>query len=386
MESRATLSPRLLRPSRRAVFALFVLAAATLWWWRRDIAEAAPILWWLDPGVYVGTDIIMQSEAKVCIVPGFGMTAGKREAAQRAFGVMREVERLMSKFDDASDVGRLNRQMPGARIEVNPLTWEVVMQALRLHRLTDGAFDITVEPLLRLYRERQEGGGDLPSPEAIAEARQRVGSEKILYEREGMRLGFKLDGMAVDLGALAPGFAVDRAAAELRRAGVENALVEMGGEVRLLGKARAALVPSGFLRAHRAANNGGWRIAIRHPRRPDDKIAVLDLGDCAIATSGDYENYFICQGKRYSHIVDPRTGYPVSDDVVSATVIHPHSCLMADALATAFCVLGAEAAERWLKELGGDMPDLAGVKAILFKLLPDGSLQRIDLSVAPVLP
>ncbi|MCX7935209.1 MAG: FAD:protein FMN transferase, partial [Planctomycetota bacterium] len=279
--------------------------------------------------------------------------------------------------------GRLNRQAAGAWLEVNPLTWEVIMQALRLHRLTEGAFDITVEPLLRLYHYCQGEIAALPPAEEIAAARQRVGSDKILYEREGMRLGFKVDGMAIDLGGLAPGFAVDRAAAALTAVGIRQALVELGGEVRLLGNSPAALAASAILSAQ-PANGSGWRVAIRHPRQAAEKIAVLTLSDCAVATSGDYEKYFVCQGKRYSHIVDPRTGYPVCDGVVSATVIHPSSCLVADALATAFCVLGAEGTARWLKEFGEDMPDLAGIKAILFVLQPDGTLQRIDLSAPAV--
>ncbi len=347
---------------------------------RRDIAEAAPLLWWLDPAQHVATDIIMQSEARVCVVPGFGMAEGKRAAAQRALAAMREVERLMSKFAAASDIGRLNRQNAGSWVEVHPLTWQVVMQALRLHRLTEGAFDITVEPLLRLYHYSQGEVAELPSADDIAMALRRVGGDKLHYEREGMRLGFKVDGMSLDLGGLAPGFAVDRAAAALARAGVKDALVELGGEIRVLGKARSALAVSSSLSALPPEGSGAWRISIRHPRRPHETIATLNLGDCAVATSGDYEKYFVYQGRRYSHIVDPRSGYPVSGNVVSATVIHPSSCLMADALATAFCVLGVEEAERWLKDLGGDMPDLAGVRAILFALQPDGSLQRVDLS------
>ena len=179
---------------------------------------------------------VMHTTARITIVPSVGMELGVEESAALALAAVRAVEDRMNAFDPESDVGRLNRAPVGAWVSVDPLTWRVVMEALRFHRLTDGAFDATVGPLMALYAFPNAPVEKLPSDEAVAETLARVGSDRIRYEREGMKLARTAEGMRLDLGGIAKGFAVDQAVRALAAVGVENALVEIGGEVRVMGR------------------------------------------------------------------------------------------------------------------------------------------------------
>jgi thiamine biosynthesis lipoprotein len=334
---------------------------------------------------YVERTSVMHTDARVVIVPGAEMTVAPEEAAGRAFAALREVERLMNPYDPESDLARINDAPPGTLVPVDPLTWRVLQEAMRFHRLSGGAFDVTVGPLLRVWRERP--GGALPAPDAVRAALRTVGSDRILFEREGMRVGLPEAGMRIDLGAIAKGFGVDRARDALRAAGVRNALIEVGGEIRLMGEvpletpvtqAIGGGAPSSSPadgREGAAADPGAaptrpWRTGIRHPRAAE-VIETLERTDCAVATSGDYARGFVVDGVRYSHIYDPRTGRALSGGVVSATVISPASCLEADALATAVSVLGLEEGRRLLALF-------PGVEAILILEEPDG-LRKVRL-------
>ncbi len=348
---------------------------------------------------------VMHTTARITIVPSMGMKLGVEESAELALAAVRAVENRMNAFDPESDVGRLNGAPAGAWVSVDPLTWRVVMEALRFHCLTDGAFDATVGPLMGLYAFSNAPVDELPSDETVAEMLDRVGSDKIRYEREGMKLALTAEGMRLDLGGIAKGFAVDQAVRALAAVGVEHALVEIGGEVRVMG--RVPEQPNTFQqvgaetpRASRDAKGkppsaepppldpGGevssdasgrpWRIGVRHPRDPNELMRTLELTAGAVATSGDYEKFFECEGERYSHILDPRTGLPVQGGVVSAMVLHPESCLKADALATAFSVMGEAAARTFMEELGHDLGLDRGL-VLLYVLAEDGGVREVRL-------
>ena len=308
----------------------------------------------------------MRTRSRITIPADSGSELPPSELADLAEKAIREVDALMSPRGEHSDVRRLNSSPAGIWVEVNPITWKAVMEALRWHRLSGGAFDPTIGPVKRLFNFNQAETDRWPSESELAEAKSRVGAEKLLFDREGMRLSWKADGMSLDLGAIAKGFAADLAAAALAAKGVKSAIVDVGGELRLMG-GKPGSPPS------------PWRTGVRHPRQ-EGVLETLELSDAAVATSGDYENFLIHQGKRYEHIIDPRTGLPLPERIAGVTVIHPDSCLAADAMATAICVLGLDETEEFLK---GQALGLfsRGVRVIVVSLDRDGGLVRSEFTI-----
>jgi len=204
---------------------------------------------------------------------------------------------------------------------------------VRFGRLTDGAFDVTYAPLRSLWREAQ-GRDAPPSQEDIRSTLRAVGYDKlVLLQRSAM---FAVPGMSVDLGGIAKGYAIDLAAQAMAEAGARSALVDIGGDMRMVGD---------------AGDGRRWTIKVRDPREGDHPPMLLSLADVAVATSGDYARYFVVGDERFSHIIDPRTGWPVRD-VPSATVVAPDATT-ADALATAASVLGAQKALELVRSLPG---------------------------------
>jgi thiamine biosynthesis lipoprotein len=287
--------------------------------------------------------------------------------ADLAEKAVREVDALMSPFGGDSDVRRLNGAPAGVWVEVNPLTWRVVMEALRWHRLSEGAFDPTIGPVKGLFQFNRTEVDSWPDAQALAEARERVGAKKLLFDREGMRLSWERDGMILDLGAIAKGFAVDRAAEVIAAQGVKNAIIDVGGELRLLGQ-KPGDPPA------------PWRAGIRHPRDGGRMLETLELSGQAVATSGDYENFFVYRGRRYEHIIDPRSGLPLAGGAASVTVIHPQSCLAADAMATTLCVLGPDQAGEFMRRQAWGLFS-RGVRAIVLLVGPDGALRRREFNL-----
>lgn len=238
--------------------------------------------------------------------------------------VFQEISRLENKYSafvTDSVVYRLNRTgSAGYDEELN----SVLAAARRYSEATGGAFDITVLPLMRLWgfttREYR-----LPPPAEIAAALSEVDYRNVVSGTNGVRLA---GGAQIDLGGIVKGYAVDKLAAELQTAGVEGGIVNAGGNIRAFGKK-----PGG----------GDWNIGIRHPREAGGVIAAYAFpGGFSIATSGDYERYFITNGVRYCHIMSPFTGRPVRNGVVSVSVVTAGSARDADALSTSLFVMGLD--------------------------------------------
>ena len=206
----------------------------------------------------------------------------------------------------------------------------VVAAGLEVSRNTQGAFDVTVGPLVNLWGFGPAGRADeMPTDEAIAECQARVGYTRLEVRQEPPALRKRRADVYVDLSAIAKGFGVDEVAKLLERHAVRSYLVEIGGEVRTRG---------------RKPDGGGWRIGIERPVAAVREIeCVVELDDRALATSGDYRNFFEREGRRYSHEIDPRTGRPVDHALISVSVL-ADDCLTADAWATALLVLGPDAA------------------------------------------
>ena len=244
-------------------------------------------------------------------------------------GIQAELERvdeLMSTYREDSELSRLNRYPVGVPFFLSPPTAEVIQESLRIARLSDGAFDVTVGPAVNLWGFGPEGRPErVPDAETLASALARVDAHALRLEEYRV---VKIKPVYIDLSGIAKGYASDRVADYLEAWGVEDYLVEIGGEIRTHGEK-----PDG----------APWRIAVEKPVSSERSVQrIIALGNAAVATSGDYRNYFESDGIRYSHTIDPRTGKPITNRVASVTVI-TERCMTADALATAFTVMGAEA-------------------------------------------
>lgn len=247
----------------------------------------------------------------------------RQEAARRALheaeAALRRTEARMSAHLERSELSRLNAAEAGVVVRLSADTMAVLEAARRFHGETDGAFDATCRPLVELWRDAGRAGR-LPEPPALLQARGR--SRWDLFELHGDGVVKRAAGARIDLGGIAKGWGIDRAMEELERAGVRGAMVEVGGDLRVAG-ARPDRSP--------------WSVDVRHPFA-EGMVATLRLTNGAVATSGNYARFVTIDGRRYSHIVDPRSGWP-AEATPSVTVVAPDA-LTADAWATALSVLG----------------------------------------------
>ena len=253
-----------------------------------------------------------------------------REAAAQAFaGILETVNRQMSTYRPESELSRFNGAAAGAWLPVSADTRTVVAEALRVARLSGGAFDPTVGPAVDLWGFGAAGEGqEVPAPDQVAAAREAIGFAKVEVRNDPAQLAKQRNGVRLDLSGVAKGFAVDKLAAYLDTQGVTDYLVEVGGELRASG---------------RGPEGRPWRIGIEKPTlAPGDLQRIVDLERGGLATSGNYRIFFEQDGRRYTHIVNPRSGRPVEHDLASATVV-ADSTMEADALSTSLLVLGPEA-------------------------------------------
>jgi thiamine biosynthesis lipoprotein len=247
--------------------------------------------------------------------------------ADEAFAFMRALSSKFNIYDPASEVSRLNAGGAGKPVRVSPELAEVLRAAATAHQNTDGYFDVTVRPLVLLWKEAKRTG-TLPTEEQLRKTRSLVGFANVSLS--GDMVAFRKPGISVDLGGIAKGYLVHRTTELLKQRGVKAGIVDAGGDLYAWGKK-----PDG----------GKWRIGIQHPRDGKTVLKVLEIEDRAVLTSGDYERYFIRDGRRYSHIINPFTGMPDSD-VVSITIVSP-DLMSIDGLSAGLLAMGsARAAEK----------------------------------------
>jgi thiamine biosynthesis lipoprotein len=250
---------------------------------------------------------------------------GAARCAALASAELVRLEGLWSVFRPDSEVSELARCAGCQALAIDTDTLAILAAAKEFQVSMLGAFDTTVGPSLTLWRAAQ-ARGSLPAAEEIAAARALLGSCDIELG-PGLRARLKRSGQQLDLGAIAKGYAADRCVELYRQAGIRHALLDLGGNVVLQGQR-----PDG----------APWRVGIQAPGRARGRsIGYLEAADCSVVTSGNYERHFEIAGHRYSHIIDPRTGMPVANDALSATVMAASSTF-ADALATACIVLGVQ--------------------------------------------
>ena len=239
-----------------------------------------------------------------------------------------QINGLMSTYDPDSEVSRFNKQTGTDWFPISEETAQVIELSLEISRLTDGAFDISVGPLVELWGFGTKARGEqIPTDEQVGESLARVGYKNIHLRQEPAAIRKQIPELQIDLSAVAKGYAVDALAEILEQHGINNYLVEIGGELQISG--------------HR--NDGEtWKIAIEKPLDEAREVStVFPITDTALATSGNYRNFFQENGQRYAHTLDPVTGKPTRHKLASVTVLDQTSA-RADALATALMVLGEE--------------------------------------------
>lgn len=267
--------------------------------------------------------VLMDTMVTVTVVAASEEKAGA--AIEKAFGVIAHLDGLLSAFSEQSEVSLVNRSAGIAPVKVSAETLELTAMALDVAEKTDGAFDITIgaESVLWDFVTKRR-----PDDAVIRERLGLVNYRLVRIDKKQSTVFLPKKGMRIDLGAVAKGYAADKAVEELKRQGLAAGLVAVAGDIRGYG---------------RKPDRSGWSVGIRNPRmtgRDDEIMAVLELRDRAVSTSGDYERYFILDGKRYHHILDPGTGYPAAG-CRSVSVVAPMGA-GADAFSTAVFVLGPE--------------------------------------------
>jgi thiamine biosynthesis lipoprotein len=275
-------------------------------------------------------------------------------AAQQALDEVDNLEARLTIFRESSEVSFINREAATGPVRVEQSLFSLLLLCRELCRETGGAFDITSGPLSRCwgFLRRQ---GRIPELNEIEEARALVGGDKLLFDCESRAIRFARPGVEINLGSIGKGYALDHIAGTLSNR-VRKALLSAGS--------------SSILAIGGGAN--GWTVGVRRPEDKEKRLAVARLRDAALSTSGGEEQFFEHGGKRYGHIIDPRTGWP-SDRVASVTVIAPSQTVGAavtDALATAFYIGGPELADAYcdahpgvlvlMLESGADRPILFG--------------------------
>lgn len=315
------------------------------------LAVLAISLYIIGPGnehIVSETRLLMGTIVQIKVAARPGTEGSARGAMEKAFREMGRIENVFSVYKEDSEISRINRLKAGERLAVTDEVFGLIKKSVDYNKKTKNAFDITVKPLLDLWRAARTAGHP-PSAEEIDAALGRVGYDGMELDDVGRTISFKKAGMGIDLGGIAKGYAVQMAVKALKENGIMAAVVHAGGDMYCLGE---------------KAPGKPWKVGVQHPRARGKSFAELRLKDKAVDTSGDYERYFTLGERRYSHIIDPRVGYPIGDDVVSATVIADDP-VTADILATALCILGTE---------GLDMiKGMAGIDAMVI-VLEDGEL------------
>ena len=267
-----------------------------------------------------------------------------KSAVTEAYAEMRRIAELADGFAQpetaafgSSDVCRINAQAGKQPVQVDPDTMAMLLLAKKYCELSEGAFDVTVGPLMELWGF---GGKNpqLPAPDRIKAALSKVRNQDLVLNERERTVLLRQEGMKLDLGAVAKGYATEKALQVLKKHGIEKALIDAGGNIRVLG---------------RNLHNAPWRIGIKDPRKSNAVVAALPLEDASAVTSGDYYRGFEAGGRRYHHILDPGTGYPAEHNM--AVTVVTRDAGLADVLSTVFFVLAPEKALQLAEKMGVEL-------------------------------
>lgn len=243
------------------------------------------------------------------------------DAIEAAFAAIKQTEQALSKYQEKSVVSYLNQNAYYHSVKVAPEIFAFIDASLRYSRLTNGAFDITVNPLIELWHVAQQKGV-VPTSQEIEDVVSKVGYRNVILNPKDMTVFFQVPGTKIDFGGIGKGYAIDKAIEVLREHAIENAMVNAGGNIFCLDSENST-------------------IGIKNPLYTDEIITTVRLTNEAISTSALYERFFDIGGRRYVHLISPQTGFPVDNGVLSVSVVAP-SAQHADMASTAVFILGVD--------------------------------------------
>jgi thiamine biosynthesis lipoprotein len=256
---------------------------------------------------------------------------------REAYAELDRLGQLLNFYAEDSELSAINRNAGKQPVAVSSDTLEIVQAAVYAGDQTEGGFDVTVGPIVKLWDFNKE---TLPDTASVAERLPFVGYQNIVIDAVASTVFLKKDGVQMDLGGIIKGFAADKAVAVLQKNGMEGGIVAVAGDIRVFG---------------RQPDGRPWHLGVQNPRQKGDNdvlLATLDLEDKSISTSGDYQRYFIRDGVRYHHLFNPKTGFPESL-CQSVTVIAP-SATLTDPFATGIFIMGPKKGLALLERLGMD--------------------------------
>lgn len=278
--------------------------------------------------------VFEQQEFKMDTIMNLKAYGPKAEKAiKEAYNRIDEIEQMASAQIADSDVSKLNDNAGKEYVKVHPEIIKMLQAAVKYSEISEGAFDITVGPLIKLWGIGTENER-IPSDAEIKEALNLVGYKNINIKEEESSVMLLKEGMSIDLGGIAKGFAADEVVHIFRKYGIKSALINLGG---------SSMYTLGY-----KPDNSLWSIAIQHPRKDKNGnyAGIIKMNNQALSTSGDYERYFMSNGKRYHHILNPFTGYPADAGVMSDTIVisgdNPDGNMLADILTKVTFVSGIE--------------------------------------------
>ncbi len=265
---------------------------------------------------YTATEYALDT---MCSITAYGINA--KAAVEDGIDTLKRLESTLSVHREDSDISRLNREKK-AVIEND--VFGIINSAIEVSSDTRGAFDITVKPIVDLWNVK--GGGPVPDHNDIIHRLKSISNKNIQLNYEKNSVTLLGENVQIDLGAIAKGYCADAVADVLKKHGIKSGIIDLGGNVRTIGKKRG----------------NAWRIGIQNPNATrGEYFGILDISDKCVVTSGGYERYFTKDGKVYHHIIDPRTGYPATSGITSVSIIAENGAV-ADALSTAVFVLGVD--------------------------------------------
>ena len=248
------------------------------------------------------------------------------EAIEASYKRMEEIEKKMSKTIEESDVYKINKNGTEQWVEVDKSTFKVIKKAIEYAEITEGKFDPTISPIVELWGIGTEAA-KIPAESEIREAKSLVNYKNLLFDSENNRVKFSKKGMAVDLGGIVKGYAADEVRKILNSYDIKSAFVNLGGNVLTVGRKK-----DGSL----------WKIGIQDPRKHRGSVlAAVEIEGKTVVTSGNYERYFEEDGKIYHHILNPETGYPTRNNLLSVSIITDES-FEADVLSTSAYIMGLD--------------------------------------------
>ncbi len=250
----------------------------------------------------------------------------KEEALEEAFELIKAIDNQMSKNKETSEISAINSAAGKDYVSVSEETFKIIQKSESFYEISEGYFDITIGPLVELW-DIGPTTGHIPKESEINNILSLINYNDILFDERNYGVKLRKKGMVIDLGGIAKGYAADVVVEHFKAAGINKAIINLGGNVSVMGQKNEEAL---------------WSVGIQNPLEPTgSSLGILKASDLSVVTSGIYQRYFEESGVRYHHILDPKDGYPIRNDLQSVTIVTENS-LRADALSTALFALGLE--------------------------------------------